>query len=161
MRLRGFFVWRGVRGFCSGVLIWVGAGVVACSDGGWGRESCRKASEVAGSLCLEGERGATGEVFLAVYGTSEVTAVDLSELGGAAEVPRDGTPQPVSPGTGRVFWVSSDGVTHHLSLTLNAASGLPGPYAPLVRPPQAGPSGEARTFVLFLAGSEYAFVLPP
>ena len=132
----------------------------ACSDEQeMGRKLCRKAAQVAGSLCLEGKSGAEGDVRIRVYGTTNVTAVDLTALGGSADAPRDGTPNSVNPGTGKVFW-SSDNITHNLSLTLNAAPGSPGRYAPLIRPSGHGPKGETRTFTLFLSGSEYAFVWP-
>ena len=124
-----------------------------------GREWCRKAAQVAGSLCLEGRSGAEGDVRIRVFGTTNVTQVNLSELGGSTDAPRDGTPNSVNPGTGKVFW-NSDNFTHFLSLTLNSAPGNPGRYAPLIRPSGHGPKGETRTFTLFLAGSEYAFVLP-
>ena len=124
-----------------------------------GRKWCRKAAQVAGSLCLEGKSGAEGDVRIRVYATTNVTAVDLTALGGSADAPRDGTPNSVNPGTGKVSW-SSNNITHNLSLTLNAAPGNPGRYAPLIRPSGHGPKGETRTFTLFLAGSEYAFVLP-
>ena len=132
----------------------------ACSDEQeMGRKWCRKAAKVAGSLCLEGKSGAEGDVRIRVFGTSNVTQVNLTELGGNADAPRDGTPNSVNPGTGKVFW-NSDNFTHFLSLTLNAAPGSPGRYAPLIRPSGHGPKGETRTFTLFLSGSEYAFVLP-
>ena len=132
----------------------------ACSDEQEsGRKWCRKAAQVAGSLCLEGKSGAVGEVRIRVFGTSNITEVNLSELGGAADAPRDGTPNSVNPGTGKVFW-NSDNFTHFLTLTLNAAPGNPGRYAPLIRPSGHGPKGATRTFTLFLSGSEYAFVLP-
>ena len=124
-----------------------------------GRKWCRKAAQVAGSLCLEGKSGAEGDVRIRVYATTNVTSVNLSELGGNADAPRDGTPNAVNPGTGKVFW-NSDNFTHFLSLTLNAAPGSPGRYAPLIRPSGNGPKGETRTFTLFLSGSEYAFVVP-
>ena len=124
-----------------------------------GRKWCRKAAQLAGSLCLEGKSGAEGDVRIRVYGTTNVTSVNLSELGGSSDVPRDGTPNAVNPGTGKVFW-NSDNITHNLSLTLNAAAGSPGRYAPLIRPSGHGPKGETRTFTLFLSGSEYAFVWP-
>ena len=124
-----------------------------------GRKWCRKAAQVAGSLCLEGKSGAEGDVRIRVFGATNVTQVNLSELGGSNDAPRDGTPNSVNPGTGKVFW-SSNNITHNLSLTLNAAQGSPGRYAPLIRPSGHGPKGETRTFTLFLTGSEYAFVLP-
>ena len=124
-----------------------------------GRKWCRKAAQVAGSLCLEGESGAEGDVRIRVYGTTNVTAVDLTALGGSEDAPRDGTPNAVNPGTGKVFW-NSDNFTHFLNLTLNSNPGSPGRYAPLIRPSGHGPKGETRTFTLFLAGSEYAFVWP-
>ena len=124
-----------------------------------GRKWCRKAAQLAGSLCLEGKTGAEGDVRIRVYGTTNVTAVNLTALGGSADAPRDGTPNSVNPGTGKVYW-NSDNFTHFLSLTLNAATGSPGRYAPLIRPSGHGPKGETRTFTLFLSGSEYAFVLP-
>ena len=124
-----------------------------------GRKWCRKAAQVAGSLCLEGKSGAEGDVRIRVYATSNVASVDLTELGGSAEAPRDGKPIDVKPGTGKVFW-DSDNITHFLTITLNAAPGNPGRYAPLIRPSGHGPKGETRTFTLFLAGSEYAFVWP-
>ena len=132
----------------------------ACSDEQeMGRKWCRKAAQVAGSLCLEGKTGAEGDVRIRVFGTTNVTEVNLTELGGSADAPRDGTPNSVNPGTGKVFW-NSDNFTHFLSLTLNSAPGNPGRYAPLIRPSGHGPKGETRTFTLFLTGSEYAFVLP-
>ena len=132
----------------------------ACSDEQErGRKWCLKAAQVAGSLCLEGKSGAEGDVRIRVFGTTNVTQVNLSELGGSADAPRDGTPNSVNPGTGKVFW-NSDNFTHFLSLTLNSAPGNPGRYATLIRPSGHGPKGETRTFTLFLAGSEYAFVLP-
>ena len=132
----------------------------ACSDEQeMGRKWCRKAAQVAGSLCLEGKSGAEGDVRIRVFGTTNVTQVNLSELGGSADAPRDGTPNSVNPGTGKVFW-NSDNFTHFLTITLNAATGSPGRYAPLLRPSGRGPQGETRTFTLFLSGSEYAFVLP-
>ena len=132
----------------------------ACSDEQErGRKWCRKAAQVAGSLCLEGKSGAEGDVRIRVYATTNVTSVNLSELGGNADAPRDGTPNAVNPGTGKVFW-NSDNFTHFLSLTLNSAPGNPGRYAPLIRPSGHGSKGETRTFTLFLSGSEYAFVLP-
>ena len=132
----------------------------ACSDEQeMGRKLCRKAAQVAGSLCLEGKSGAEGDVRIRVFGTSNVSAVNLTELGGTADAPRDGTPSFVNPGSGKVYW-NSDNFTHYLTVTLNAASGNPGRYAPLIRPSGHGPKGETRTFTLFLSGSEYAFVLP-
>ena len=124
-----------------------------------GRKWCRKAAQVAGSLCLEGKSGAEGDVRIRVYATANVTEVNLSELGGSADAPRDGTPNAVNPGTGIVFW-NSDNFTHFLTITLNSAPGNPGRYAPLLRPSGRGPKGETRTFTLFLSGSEYAFVWP-
>jgi len=124
-----------------------------------GRKWCRKTAQVAGSLCLEGKSGAEGDVRIRVYGTTNVTEVNLSELGGSADAPRDGTPNSVNPGSGKVYW-SYNNITHNLSLTLNAAPGSPGLYAPLIRPSGHGPKGETRTFKLFLSGSEYAFVWP-
>ena len=144
--------------FCSllyGILI-----LSSCSaDDGDGRKWCRKAAQWAGSICLEGRSGADGTVRLRVYATSNVTAVDLSDLGGSDQAPRDGSPIDLEPGTGKVFW-NFDNTTHFLTVTLNAAPGSPGPYAPLIRPSRHGPKGETRTFTLFLSGSEYAFVWP-
>jgi len=134
--------------------------LTACADEQEsGRKWCRKAAQIAGSLCLEGKSGAEGDVLIRVYATTNVTAVDLTALGGIADAPMDGTPNSVNPGTGKVFW-SSNNITHNLSLTLNAAPGSPGRYAPLIRPSGHGPKGETRTFTLFLSGSEYAFVWP-
>ena len=124
-----------------------------------GRKWCRKAAQVAGSLCLEGNSGAEGDVRIRVYATANVTEVNLSELGGSADAPRDGTPNTVNPGSGKVYW-NSDNFTHFLTVTLNAAPGNPGRYAPLIRPSGNGSKGATRTFTLFLSGSEYAFVLP-
>jgi hypothetical protein len=124
-----------------------------------GRTWCRKAAQVAGSLCLEGKSGAEGDVRIRVYGTTNVTSVNLSELGGNTDAPRDGTPNAVNPGTGKVFW-NSDNFTHFLNITLNSNPGSPGRYAPLIRPSGHGPKGETRTFTLFLSGGEYAFVWP-
>ena len=124
-----------------------------------GRKWCRKAAQVAGSLCLEGNSGAEGDVRIRVYATANVTEVNLSELGGSADAPRDGTPNTVNPGSGKVYW-NSDNFTHFLTITLNAAAGNPGRYAPLIRPSGNGSKGETRIFTLFLSGSEYAFVLP-
>ena len=132
----------------------------ACSDEQErGRKWCRKAAQVAGSLCLEGKSGAEGDVRIRVYATTNVTQVNLAELGGSADAPRDGTPIEVQPGTGKVYW-NSDNFTHFLTITVNAATGSPGRYAPLIRPSGHGPKGETRTFTLFLSGSEYAFVWP-
>ena len=159
----GFFV-DGV--FMSGTktsFCWLLFGLLfltACADEQErGRQWCRKAAQVAGSLCLEGKSGAEGDVRIRVYATTNVTSVNLSELGGNADAPRDGTPNSVNPGTGKVFW-NSDNFTHFLSLTLNSAPGHPGRYALLIRPSGRGPKGETRTFTLFLSGSEYAFVWP-
>ena len=124
-----------------------------------GRKWCRKAAQVAGSLCLEAKSGAEGDVRIRVYATTNVTSVNLSELGGSADAPRDGTPNAVNPGTGKVYW-NSDNFTHYLTITLNSNPGSPGRYAPLIRPSGRGPKGETRTFTLFLSGSEYAFVWP-
>ena len=124
-----------------------------------GRKWCRKAAQVAGSLCLEGNSGAEGDVRIRVYATANVTEVNLSELGGSADAPRDGTLNTVNPGSGKVYW-NSDNFTHFLTITLNAAAGNPGRYAPLIRPSGNGSKGATRTFTLFLSGSEYAFVLP-
>ena len=132
----------------------------ACSDEQErGRKWCRKAAQVAGSLCLAGKSGAEGDVLIRVFGTANVTQVNLAELGGSVDAPRDGTANAVKPGTGKVFW-NSDNFTHSLSLTLNSALGNPGRYAPLIRPSGHGPKGETRTLTLFLSGSEYAFVWP-
>ena len=134
--------------------------LTACADEQErGRKWCRKAAQVAGSLCLEGKSGAEGDVRIRVYATTNVASVDLTELGGSSDVLRDGTPIEVQPGTGKVYW-NSDNFTHFLTITLNAATGSPGRYAPLIRPSGHGPKGETRTFTLFLSGSEYAFVLP-
>jgi len=124
-----------------------------------GRKWCRKAAQVAGSLCLEGKSGAEGDVRIRVYATTNVTSVNLSELGGSTDAPRDGTVNAVKPGTGKVFW-NSDNFTHFLNITLNSNPGSPGRYAPLIRPSGHGPKGDTRTFTLFLSGSEYAFVWP-
>jgi len=124
-----------------------------------GRKWCRKAAQLAGSLCSEGNSGAEGDVRIRVYATANVTEVNLSELGGSADAPRDGTPNTVNPGSGKVYW-NSDNFTHFLTITLNAAAGNPGRYAPLIRPSGNGSKGATRTFTLFLSGSEYAFVLP-
>jgi hypothetical protein len=134
--------------------------LTACADEQErGRKWCRKAAQVAGSLCLEGKSGAEGDVRIRVYATTNVTEVNLSELGGNVDAPRDGTPNSVNPGTGKVFW-NSDNFTYFLTITLNAATGNPGRYAPLIRPSGNGSKGETRIFTLFLSGSEYAFVLP-
>ena len=134
--------------------------LTACADEQErGRKWCRKAAQVAGSLCLEGKSGAEGDVRIRVYATTNVTSVNLSELGGNTDAPRDGTPNAVNPGTGKVFW-NSDNFTHFLTITLNAATGSPGRYAPFIRPSGHGQKGETRTFTLFLSGSEYAFVWP-
>ena len=124
-----------------------------------GRKWCRKAAQVAGSLCLEGNSGAEGDVRIRVYATANVTEVNLSELGGSADAPRDGTPNTVNPGSGKVYW-NSDNFTHFLTITLNAAAGNPGRYAPLIRPSGNGSKGVTRNFTLFLSGNEYAFVPP-
>ena len=149
-KTKTFFCW-----LMFGLLI-----LSACADeDGDGRKWCRKAAQLAGSLCLEGRSGAEGDVRLRVYAMSNVASVDLTELGGSADVQRDGTPNTVQPGTGKVFWKSGN-FTHFLTITLNAAPGNPGRYAPLIRPSGHGPKGGTRTFTLFLSGSEYAFVLP-
>jgi hypothetical protein len=154
----GVFMSRTKTSFCF--LLLAVLTFSACADEqDSGRKWCRKAAQVAGSLCLEGKSGVEGDVRIRVYGTTNVTEVNLSELGGSADAPRDGTPNSVNPGTGKVHW-SSNNITHNLSLTLNAAPGNPGRYAPLIRPSGHGPKGETRTFTLFLAGSEYAFVWP-
>ena len=124
-----------------------------------GRKWCRKATQLAGSLCLEGNSGAEGAVMLMVFGTSNVSEVNLTELGGSADAPSDGTPNSVNPGSGKVSW-NSKNITHHLTLTLNANPGNPGRYAPLIRPSGNGSKGATRTFTLFLSGSEYYFVIP-
>ena len=124
-----------------------------------GRKWCKKAAQLAGSLCLEGKSGAEGEVQLMVFGTSNVTQVNLKELGGSSDAPRDGTPNNVNPGSGKVSW-NSNNITHNLTLSLNANPGNPGRYAPLIRPSGSGSKGTTRTFTLFLSGSEYAFVNP-
>ena len=60
----------------------------ACSDEQEkGRKWCRKAAQVAGSLCLEGKSGAEGDVSIRVYATTNVTQVNLAELGGSADAP--------------------------------------------------------------------------
>ena len=94
-----------------------------------------------------------------VFGTRNVSGVNLTELGGTADAPRDGTPNPVKPGSGKISW-NSNNITHNLTLTLNANPGNPGRYAPLIRPSGNGSKGATRTFTLFLSGSEYAFVIP-
>jgi hypothetical protein len=124
-----------------------------------GRKWCRKAAQLAGSLCLEGKSGAEGEVRIIVFGTSNVSEVNLTELGGTDDAPRDGTPNSVKPGSGIVSW-NSNNITHNITLTLNANPGNPGRYAPLIRPSGKGLKGATRTFTLFLSGSEYAFVIP-
>ena len=132
----------------------------ACADeDGVGRKWCHKAAQVAGSLCLKGKPGEDGDVRIRISATSDVTAVDLTELGGPADAPRDGTPKTVQPGTGKVFW-NSDNITHFLTITLNATTGSSGLYAPLVRPSVSARKGVTRTFMLFLSGDEYAFFLP-
>jgi len=124
-----------------------------------GRKWCRKVAQLAGSLCLEGKSGGEGDVRLRVFSTSSVTAVNLTELGGIADALRDGTPNSVNPGSGKVYW-NSDNFTHFLTITLNAAAGNPGRYAPLIRPSGNGSKGVTRNFTLFLSGNEYAFVPP-
>ena len=132
----------------------------ACSDEQErGRKWCRKAAQLAGSLCLEGKSGAEGDVRLRVFGTTNVTEVNLTELGGTSDVSRDGTANAVKPGTGKVYW-NSDNFTYFLTITLNAAQGDPGRYSPLIRPSGNGPKGVTRNFTLFLSGNEYAFVPP-
>ena len=124
-----------------------------------GRKWCRKAAQLAGSLCLEGNSGAEGEVRLMVYATSNVSEVNLTKIGGIVDAPRDGTPNSVNPGSGNVSW-NSNNITHNLTLTLNANPGNPGRYAPLIRPSGKGSKGATLKFTLFLSGSEYAFVIP-
>ena len=134
--------------------------LTACADEQErGRKLCSKAAQLAGSLCLEGNSGAEGDVRIRVYATANVTEVNLSELGGSADAPRDGTPNTVNPGSGKVYW-NSDNFTHFLTITLNAAAGNPGRYAPLIRPSGNGSEGVTRNFTLFLSGNEYAFVPP-
>jgi hypothetical protein len=132
----------------------------ACSDEQErGRKWCRKAAQLAGSLCLEGKLGAEGDVRIRIFATTDVSEVNLTELGGTADAPRDGSPNSVNPGSGKVYW-NSDNFTHFLTITLNAAQGDPGRYAPLIRPSGNGSKGETRSFTLFLSGNEYAFVPP-
>ena len=123
-----------------------------------GRKWCRKAAQLAGSMCLEGKSGAEGDVRIRVFGTMNVSAVNLTKLGGTSDVSRDGTANAVKLGTGKVYW-NSDNFTYFLTITLNAAAGNPGRYAPLIRTSGNGSKGETRIFTLFLSGSEYAFVL--
>ena len=131
---------------------------VACSDEqDKGRKWCRKVAQLNGSLCQEGKSGAEGEVLIRIYATTDVSEVDLTELGGKADEPLDGTPNSVIPGHGKVYWKSGN-FTHYLTLSLKAAPGNPGDYAPLIRPSGTGPKGATRIFTLFLSGSEYAFV---
>ena len=62
--------------------------LTACSDEQErGRKWCRKAAQVAGSLCLEGKSGSEGDVRIRVFGTSNVTSVNLAELGEAQTHP--------------------------------------------------------------------------
>ena len=124
-----------------------------------GRKWCRKAAQLAGSLCLEGKSGAEGDVRIRVFATTDVSIVNLTELGGTADAPQDGTPNSLKPGSGKVYW-NSDNFTHFLTLTLNSVPGDPGSYSPLIRPSGNGPKGVTRSFTLFLSGSEYAFVPP-
>ena len=134
--------------------------LTACADEQErGRKWCRKAAQVAGSLCLEGKSGEEGEVQIRVFTTTDVSEVNLTELGGSLDAPRDGTPNSVNPGSGKVYW-NSDNFTYFLTITLNAAQGDPGRYSPLIRPSGNGPKGETRSFTLFLSGNEYAFVPP-
>jgi hypothetical protein len=124
-----------------------------------GRTWCLKAAQLAGSLCLEGKSGAEGDVRIRVFATTDVSEVNLTELGGTADAPRDGLPNSVNPGSGKVYW-KSDNYYHFVTLTLNAAPGDPGRYSPLIRPSGYAPKGVTRNFTLFLSGNEYAFVLP-
>ena len=132
----------------------------ACSDEQErGRKWCRKAAQLAGSLCLEGKSGAEGDVRIRVFGTMNVSAVNLTKLGGTSDVSRDGTANAVKLGTGKVYW-NSDNFTNFLTLTLNTAPGDPRRYSLLIGPSGNGPKGVTRNFTLFLSGSEYAFVIP-
>ena len=94
-----------------------------------------------------------------VFATSNVSEVNLTELGGKVDVIQDSTPNSVKPGSGKGYW-KSDNFTHFLTLTLNAAPGDPGCYSLLIRPSGNGPKGVTRNFTLFMSGSEYDFVIP-
>ena len=124
-RLLGGYMHQTKTFFC-----WLMLGLLtltACSDEQErGRKWCRKAAQVAGSLCLEGRSGAEGDVRIRVFGTTNVTQVNLSELGGSNDAPRDGTPNSVNPGTGKVFWNSTTSPTF-----------LASPLTPLLEIPDA------------------------
>ena len=109
-------------------------------------------------MCLERKSGAEGEVLIRVFATSNVLEVNLTELGFKLDVPKDGTPNSVKPGSRKVYW-NSDNFTHFLTLNLNAAPGDPGHYSLLIRPFGNGPKGVTSNFTLFLSASEYALVI--
>jgi hypothetical protein len=110
-------------------------------------------------MCLVWKSGVEGEVLIMVFAKSNVLEVNLTELGGKVDAPQDGTPKSVKPGSGKVYW-NSDNFTNFLTLTLNTAPGDPRRYSLLIGPSGNGPKGVTRNFTLFLAGSEYAFVIP-
>ena len=62
------------------------------------------------------------EVLIRVFATSNVSEVNLTELGGKVELPQDATPNSVKPSSGKVYW-NSDNFSHFSILTLNAAPG--------------------------------------
>ena len=130
--------------------------LTSCADeADEGRKFCKR----FGPLCQEAEEGKEGEIFLSVYGTSDVSAVNLSELGGSASAQTDGTRERIQPGTGKLYWTSN--VTqHYLEVSVHANPGEPGKYALLIQPPGRGNQGQTRTYKLFLSGSYYSFVFP-
>ena len=109
-------------------------------------------------MCLEGKSGAEGEVLIRVFATSNISEVNLTELGGKVLAPQDCKPNSVKSGSVKVYW-NSDNFTHFLTLTLYVAPGDPGRYSLLIRSTGNGPKCVTRNFTLLLSGSEYAFVI--
>ena len=124
------------------------------------REWCRKAAKIAGSLCVEADRGEDGDVFISIYTTSDGSNVNLAEFGGSSSAKQDGSLETVTPGTGYIYW-SSDSTEYYQEVTMVANPGYDGKYSILIKPPGgSGSKGDARTYKMLLSGNYYSFVYP-
>ena len=102
---------------------------------------------------MEWKFGAEVEFLIRVFATSNISEVNLTELGGKVLAPQDCKPNSVKSGSVKVYW-NSDNFTHFLTLNLNTTTGDPGRYSLLIRSSRNGPKGVTSNVTLFLSGSE-------
>ena len=102
-----------------------------------------------------GEDGSDGDAYAYLSGTSDIEAVDLTEVGLNESIYYSGTKYgPLSTGQGTIYWISS-GSLYGLAVVIeDGESGDSGSVGiPVLNPPEDGDDGRDRIYEVLFSGN--------